>query len=402
MEKPVAVIEVTSKNIKFVAGYTLDDKVYVIYTLVKKIGNIVENGRVVDFPKLIEEIKKMSDVYDKDASIKIKFSEAIIILPPFGIDVFQAKQMTSTVSEVNKIGNIDIRNVYSLIRKSVALKDNNQLVDIISDNYILDHDRYFIKPPIGESSSALTILAKVHVLPKNVYNDYYEVMIKAGLSVKRTVIAPFAAAQAIFNENNVPKRYILADVGSNMTTVSLIGGNQIYNSVCFNWGGDKINDALIEKYNLSNDDAEKYKCLYGLDSRKMSFDPPICAVTDENGQTSNITRESFYDVIKTQLDNFVSSLNIAINQLSSTYENANDIKKMPMILIGGGSLLNGLKDYIEHKIPCDSVEIRVPTTLGARNPGLYNCLGAILVHSKYPAVYDEAHPKVNQVTRNPK
>ena len=401
MEKPVAVIEITSNSIKFVAGYELDGKVYVIYTLNKKIGNLVNNGRIIDMPRLVEEIKKISDVQDNQAFIHIKFSEAIVILPPCGLTVYRTSQISNTVSDVNKIGTVDVRNVYCLIRKSLNLT-NDALVDIIADSYVLDQNRRFSRPPLGENSSTLSVEAKVHLLPNVIYNEYVNVFNSASLSVKRTVIAPFASAQILAKEENIPSKYVLVDIGSDMTTVSLIGGNQIFSSTSFLWGSDRINDALISKFNFVENDAEKYKCLYGLDNRKMNFDAPICTLINEDGSKTKVSHDEFNSTIKSQIDLLVTSLNSAIDQLSKDYNNPIAIKKLPMILIGGGSQLNGLKEYIEHKVPSDTVENRIPKTLGARNPGLYSCLGAVLVHATYPTVYDDSHPKVNQLTRNTK
>ena len=77
-------------------------------------------------------------------------------------------------------------------------------------------------------------------------------------------------------------------------------------------------------------------------------------------------------------------------------------KQLPMILIGGGSLLKGLEGYMLPKVQSATVTTVIPKVLGARNPALFNCLGMLLVQSKYQAVFDENHPKVGQVTRNAK
>ena len=71
-----------------------------------------------------------------------------------------------------------------------------------------------------------------------------------------------------------------------------------------------------------------------------------------------------------------------------------------MILIGGGSQLNGLVEYIEPKVQSETVRVVTPRTLGARNPTFTNCLGMILANAKYPNVYDESHPKVAPLTRD--
>ena len=73
-----------------------------------------------------------------------------------------------------------------------------------------------------------------------------------------------------------------------------------------------------------------------------------------------------------------------------------------MILIGGGAQLNGLKEFVEPKVPSEYVKVVAPRNLGARDATFTNVLGLILANQKNPSVYDESHPRVGQVTRDEK
>ena len=81
----------------------------------------------------------------------------------------------------------------------------------------------------------------------------------------------------------------------------------------------------------------------------------------------------------------------------ATYDST--IKKLPMVLIGGGSRLNGLVEYLTPKVPSDKVIAWIPKNLGARNATFTNCLGMILANAKNPSVYDETNPKVAKLSR---
>ena len=81
----------------------------------------------------------------------------------------------------------------------------------------------------------------------------------------------------------MPQDYILVDIGSSVTTVSLVGARKLYSSRFFKWGGDNITNKIIEKFNVSEEEAERYKILYGLDRREYSFDAPVCTSDDGFG-----------------------------------------------------------------------------------------------------------------------
>ena len=142
MEKNVAAIEFGSKKLKLVVGYELDGKVYVLYALTKPYGHIVEAGAITDQQKVAQAISNVRQFSDPSAKLKVSISEALLSLPPFGLEIFETKQVTTVISDEGKIGNLDIRNIYSLI-KNGALPLDNQLIDVAPQRYILDQGRSF-------------------------------------------------------------------------------------------------------------------------------------------------------------------------------------------------------------------------------------------------------------------
>lgn len=401
MEKPVAVIELGSKSVKLVIGYVLDNQVYVLYTLTKNIGAVIDQGTITDPATLLSALKDISVIQDSDAKLRIKISDAIVVLPPYGLEVLQTTQTTSVISEGGKIGSTELKNVYAITRMLVTPTTSNTLIDIIPVRYDLSEGRRYTYPPLGHASNTLTIKVRLHTLPKRIVNDYRNIINDSGISIRRFVTAPQGAIDLLASYgNDVPSDYVLVDIGSKITTVSLVGAKELYSSRFFKWGGDNITDKIVEKFNVSEEEAEKYKILYGLDKREYSFDAPICTSDDGYGNTVQHTVKELNAIIKDELDNLARELNIAIDHL---LDEGNDgaYKKLPMILIGGGSLLTGLTSYIEPKVPSETVRIVTPKSMGARNPSYFNTLGMVLSNFKYPNVSDEGTPKVNNLTRDP-
>ena len=398
MDKNVAAIEFGSKKLKLVVGYEHDGKVYVIYTLTKPYSHIIEAGKVIDEQLLRQAINEIKRFSDPSVKMKINISEVVVALPPFGLEVYQTKQVTAVGSEESKISNYDLRNIFLLIKNSTNPLPN-QLIGIVPERYLLDGGRTFLNLPLNEASSSLTVFAKVHTLPNAICDGVTNALNDCGISVKRTVVAPFAACELLGGYDDLPNDYFLVDIGSNMTTVSLIGEKQLYDSRFFEWGGDRITERIIESFNINESDAEKYKVTYGIDKRTMNFKAPICITDDGEGNEIKHYADELNNIIKGELDLFAMQLNSAIDALLATYDES--ARALPIILTGGGSRLNGLIEYISPLVKNESVIAVAPRSLGARNPTFTNCLGMILVDSKYPNVYDENHPKVGQLTRDP-
>ena len=399
MEKPIAAIELGSKKLKLVVGYEIDGKVYVLYTLVKPYGHAIESGNFVDANRVAQTIASVREFTDPAAKLKLNISDVLLCIPPYGLGVYQTRQVTTVVTEDSKISNLDIKNIYALIRNSAYPLNDKALVDVVPESFTLDQGRIFARPPLGESSSTLTVSAKVQTLPKALVDNYQTVLSNGGMTSRRNVVASLAATELIASYEDMPHSYILVDIGSNTTTVSFIGNNALYGSTHFNWGGDNITEKIIESFNINEADAEKYKIMYGIDNREMNFKAPICVTDDGTGVEVHHTNDELNAIIKGELDIFVRYLNEAVDQVVSQHDRT--YRSFPMLLIGGGAELNGLVSYITPKVLSETVEVVSPKTLGARNPTFFNCLGMLLTHAKYLNLNDEAHPKVGQVTRNP-
>ena len=399
MEKPVAAVEFGSKKMKLVVGYELEGQVYVIYSLVRPYGSIIENGEIIDPTKIIQSMKEIRNFSDPSVQLKLNIGEVLVSLPPFGLQIFTSQQITTVISEDSIITKTDIRNVHALIRNG-QLPNGNTLIDIVPVFYELNQGRRFINPPLGEASSTVRVGAMVHTLPKRIPEAYDAVVTPAGVNVKRNIVAPFGASTLLGSYSDLPASYILVDIGATMTTVSFVGEKRLYGSTYFSWGGDSITERIIEKFNINESDAERYKITYGIDNRVMNFKAPVCRSRDGEGNEIKHYTDELNVIIKEELNIFLKDLDGALNELLKTYDPA--AKGLPMLLIGGGAQLNGLKEYIEPKVQSEYVQVVTPRNLGARDATFTNVLGLILANQKNPSVYDESHPRVGQVTRDEK
>ena len=398
MDKPIAAIELGSKKLKLVVGYEIDGQIYVLYTLTKPYGNCIEGGNFVDANKVATTIGSIREFTDPSAKLRLNISDVLLCLPPYSLGIYQTRQVTTVVTEDSKISNLDIKNIYALIRNSAYPLNDKALVDVVPESFTLDQGRIFARPPMGESSSTLTVSAKVQTLPSVLVDNYQSVLMSGGMVSRRNVVSSLAATELINSYPNMPHSYILVDIGSNTTTVSFVGNGALYGSTYFNWGGDNITEKIIERFNINEADAEKYKIMYGIDYSEMNFKAPICTTEDGNGQEVHHYNDELNEIIKGELEIFVEQLKEAIDQVVASHDKS--YRSFPMLLVGGGAELNGLVQYITPKVLSETVQVVRPKTLGARNATFFNCLGAILTHSRYPNLNDESHPRVGVLTRN--
>ena len=400
MENTITAIELGTKKLKLVVGYELDGKVYSVYTMTKSFGDLQRSNGFLDFQKLVETVSSIKEINDENARFSTKVNEAVVALPADGLEIYQTIQRTTVVSELGKIAPIDIKNLYMLIKNS-CVKSSNMLVDIVPEKFTLDDGKTLNVNPIGEISGGLTIHAKIHLSPEHIYKNYYGVFENAGIGVKRVVCAPLGAVEYLSTVEGLPNYYWLVDIGSDFCSVSLVGRDALFGAKYFNWGGDFLTKAISEKFNISLEDAEKYKKIYGIDTREMNFRAPIC--TDEGGSVNkHFYKEDLNEILYKGLDDFIELLKPSIEAitLKQRADIHNELRKLPIVLIGGGSQLKGIADYLSGKVDNTDVRVVTPTVIGARDATYTNCLGMILAAKKYMSMNDDPRFRAGSITRD--
>lgn len=391
MKEPITALEISHKYLKMVFGFVQDGQVIINY--VKKIPLLhpLENGAIKDHLSVVKELSKNNPVVDHEYHFNQLIDSAVLVLPPYGLEIYETQQFTSVISPEKIVGELDIKNIYSIIRNK-RLPVDNQLIDIIPDSFTLDNGNRYALPPIGKESSAITVHAKVHTLPERINNEHTSCLVNSNIQVKRRVIAPFAVSELLATYSDTPATYFLLDIGACSTTISLVDNNQLYATRSFSWGGDNITNSIVTNFNVSEKEAERIKILFGLDKRKMKFDYPVYKVETEEGTVIHSVN-ALNEIIEKELSSLVSMISVGLEQLATAY-NIDDYSSIPLLLIGGGSNLKGLKPFLDEHIknPHRLVKIK---SIGARDLSLVSLIGSILVNHKYPVTKKDT---VSQVT----
>lgn len=396
MKNNTIALEISHKYIKVAFGYVQDGQVFINFVKKAPINHFLENGIIKEKNALVKDLMRMNPIVDQEYQFDELINNVTFVLPPYGLEVYQTKQITSVISPEKVIGELDIKNIYSIIRNK-RLPVDNELIDIVPEAFVIDNGNMYAHAPIGKTSSAITAFTKVLTLPKRINQEYSEVVKNANIQINRKVVSTFAASELIASYPDTPDNFFLVDIGAASTSVSLVGNKQLFATRSFSWGGDNITDHLVSKFNISETEAEKIKVLYGLDKRVIKFDYSVCSVETEEGVTKHYVGE-LNSVIEEELDELIRNMTNAIEQLAQAY-NVIEYANMPIILIGGGSKLKGIVPYILSKENFQNVKTLSPTTIGARDPSLFALLGAIYSDNKYPNASDEEKKQSSPVSR---
>lgn len=390
--KQYAVIEITNTVARLVVGNVLDENPVIVYSTERPIEGLVTRGEIADFNGLVDVLANMRKISDEALRLRLTISEASVIVPPLGLEIFQTDKTTNVVSPTSIIEAIDIQNVLSLVQKE-RVTSGSEIVDIIPDFFVLEQTGTFVEPPIGQKSNTLSLRAKVHSMPSRVIDDYKRVVESAGIHVRRLMVSSYATLEYLKSTKITPNNYLIMDMGAGSTTLSLVGGNCLFNSNVILLGGNDLSLQIADEFDIDPLKATELMELYGISDREMSFDPIISSgisdrtVTDLNRVIEEFFREFYF-----------KQLDVGLATLLTGYSQR--VAKLPIIVTGGFSKLKGVQKLLQEKFKeNESVTFVSPHAVGARNPKYCASLGALVVSTHYKGTLSDQRARVSPVER---
>ena len=183
---------------------------------------------------------------------------------------------------------------------------------------------------IEEGEDSYSVL--VGACPKEISDDYYNLLTEAGFSVEALEIEAIALARALLEEEAPRKskskkknNYLIVDLGKSRSTFVVYSQGAIIFTADIEVGGDDITQEIDEKLNLSYKEAEKKKVQHSKGGSSKS-----------NIEVEKIIDQKFMEINK------------KINEIAGFYNNRySDRGKIGKILLcGGGANYNNIESLI--------------------------------------------------------
>lgn len=397
MEKPITVIEISDTQIRVAVGFANNDKINIVHVAERPITGLISHGEIIDFQTLSQILSSMREFKDETTKEKFIISEATIVLPALGLNVFQSEKTTNVVSPYSLIATIDIENVVSLVHKE-AVPSGSEIIDIIPDSFVLEMGRSFIYPPINEKSNNITINAKIHTLPTRIVSEYKRVVEAAHISVRRLCVSSYAISELARHIPDMPSSYILVDMGAEISNISLIGNNTPFETISFTSGGNDLVKRIVENLGVSSDDALDMLKKYGLDERPLSYKPTIgtaylgAEVRNYEPAALNMIIKQFF------LEEYFNQFDVVYTNLMKNYPEA--VRNLPVVFTGGLSKMYGFENLAKTKFANNqSIHYLEPDNFGARDARFSALVGAMYVASKYKGALSDTRAKTIELQR---
>lgn len=276
--------------------------------------DIVVNGEIKNKTKLIKAIKK---IISNPLYGKISSEEVVACLP-------ESKTFIKSI-EVAKSPNALKDVIGSEIEKHIPLELN---------------EIYYDWQVAEESANKYLVL--IGAAPKNIVNQYTDLLAEAKLSLIALEIEPIAICRSLLKEEaarfkpitfgtktklGANLNYGIIDIGANHTCMIFYSGHTILFTVSMPISGEEITAKISRALNLTKEEAEKAKIICGLDENKAK----------------GIVKDILADTLK----NLVKKIKEAISFYENYFSRRGSLNRI--LLCGGGANIPNLEKIISQE-----------------------------------------------------
>lgn len=328
-------LDIGSDAIKAVLGTKSSEGIEVLEVTSVPMQGVV-CGVVTDVEKCSEAVKKSL------SALKAKENDAIIV----GLNNYYVESVKSVqnkyIVEGAKISSADLDELYEKA-KNAYLKESLDLVDVFLQYYNVDEIRG-IQNPTGMQGIKLEAVYNLFSIRKNLIANIEQCVNNAGFQVEDFIFSPYYTSKILFSEEDKETGLLVIDLGADTTRASLFVDSALYTSFAIPFGSRSITLDIKNSYPVSLKQAE---------SLKRQYSCALAEMAEENAEVSFKSSDAWGErslrvadlagVVQCRLDEIFRGIRYQLRKigLEDSVES--------IMLIGGGSAQNSLKELLEKK-----------------------------------------------------
>lgn len=396
MENCVAIVEISNTSVRVIIGGSVDGEPAIIQKAERQISGLISRGEILDEQKIVSILSELKNIEDEKTHLIYELNDVTLVIPPVGLEIYESEKSTLVVSPSSIVDKLDISNAISLVQKE-PIESDKVIVDIIPDYFKLEGERYFLEPPVGETSNSVYVHAKVHVMLRKYADTYRRLLESAGMRVRRICVSPNALS-VYAHKHGVSKDYLLVDMGAQITNITLVGNNAPIVTTHILVGGNDLSFAIAEKFNCSVEEANKLKETFGKFEHELAFKPSLIRAVNAEGVETDYFNEDLDHVIDLFFrDNYFKQIDNALMTMLKDYPP--EVLKLPLVVCGGFSKLRGLEKLIKEKYPEQEIIFLNSDVLGVRHPKYLPLVGGLMCATHYKGALSDQKNRVNNIER---
>jgi len=297
----------------------------------------MKSGHVVDLDEAEEAVRHAVDLAERNAKCQV---ESVVVSLSAGRPVSELLSAEIAIAG-SAVGNHDIARVLAAGSRQ-SVRDGRVVLHSLPIGYSLD-DAHGVRDPRGMLASRFGVDMHVVTADAAPARNLVLAVERCHLMVEALVAGPYVASLATLADDEADLGAAVIDMGAGTTSTAVFTDGRFIHADAFALGGRHVTLDIARGLNISVQDAERIKTLYGsvliggADERDMITVP--AASGEEREAPRFVSRETLTRIIKPRAEEI---LEIVRDRLA-----ASPFKAEPrgrIVLVGGACQLTGVSD----------------------------------------------------------
>ncbi|MFL2626361.1 MAG: cell division protein FtsA [Flavobacteriaceae bacterium] len=303
----------------------------------------VHRGVVNNITQTIQSIQQA--VAQAESATDIKISGVTVGIAGQHIRSLQHSDYITRANAEQVIDEDDIDRLINQVHKLVMLP-GEEIIHVLPQDFKVDGQAE-IKEPIGMYGERLE--ANFHVVVGQVSSirNIGRCIQTAGLSLEGITLEPLASAKAVLSQEEKEAGVALIDIGGGTTDLAVFKDGIIRHTAVIPFGGNVITEDIKEGCSIIEKQAELLKIKFGSAWPGENKDNEIVSIPGLRGRDpKEITLKNLSKIIHARVVEIIEQVYVEIKN----YGHEEQKKKLiaGIVLTGGGSQLNHLKQLVEY------------------------------------------------------
>ena len=303
----------------------------------------VHRGVVNNITQTIQSIQNA--VSEAEATSDIKIDGVTVGIAGQHIRSLQHSDYITRPNAEQVINEEDIERLINQVHKLVMLP-GEEIIHVLPQDFKVDGQAE-IKEPIGMYGERLE--ANFHVVVGQVTSirNIGRCIQTAGLSLEGITLEPLASAKAVLSQEEKEAGVALIDIGGGTTDLAVFKDGIIRHTAVIPFGGNVITEDIKEGCSIIEKQAELLKIKFGSAWPGENKDNEIVSIPGLRGRDpKEISLKNLSKIIHARVVEIIEQVYVEIKN----YGHEEQKKKLiaGIVLTGGGSQLNHLKQLVEY------------------------------------------------------
>lgn len=266
----------------------------------------IKKGKIVDENEVVVAVANL--IKEAEAETEMEINSTYLTIPGKYVTIVQN---SITKEARDKYAGISARDVSSAISqvKDIDVPEGMQIIDIVTDEFILDNGR-IVQDPVGSLSSSFVLKSQVVLADREYMKQLANIFRKADIDIDGLVPVTLAERSLVLDGNELNDNIMILDIGAGNTEIGVFEGAAFSYTNTIPLGGNTITNDIALVLNISEEEADKLKHQYGLALKSfIDNDNEILLNTCRDENKRVIKSSELIEIMEARIEEIFSLVN---------------------------------------------------------------------------------------------